>query len=83
VAAALGLRLGGTNRYGDRIEVRPVLGNGRLPEVGDIARAVQLCRQVTVALVTVLLAVEPICVLARRLATAHPPALGPGATKWT
>ncbi len=30
-AAALGLRLGGTNRYGDRVEHRPPLGNGRPP----------------------------------------------------
>jgi cobalamin biosynthesis protein CobD/CbiB len=48
-AAALGLRLGGTNRYGDRVEVRPHLGDGRPAEVDDIARVVQLSRDVTVA----------------------------------
>lgn len=49
-AAALGLRLGGTNRYGDRVEIRPPLGTGRPAEAGDIARAVALSRDVTLAL---------------------------------
>lgn len=49
-ASALGLRLGGTNRYGDRIEVRAPLGGGRSPEPGDVPRAVALARDVTVAL---------------------------------
>ncbi|HEX4868877.1 MAG TPA: adenosylcobinamide-phosphate synthase CbiB [Acidimicrobiales bacterium] len=48
-AAALDLRLGGTNRYGDRVEVRPPLGSGRSPEASDIAGAVRLSRDVTVA----------------------------------
>ena len=50
VPAALGLRLGGENRYGDRVEVRPPLGTGRPAEPPDIARAVDLSRDVTVAL---------------------------------
>jgi adenosylcobinamide-phosphate synthase len=50
-AAALGLRLGGTNRYGSRSELRPPLGDGRPAEPGDIARAVRLSRHVSVALV--------------------------------
>jgi len=45
-AAALGLRLGGTNHYGDRTEVRGPLGHGRAPEPADIARAVRLSRDV-------------------------------------
>jgi adenosylcobinamide-phosphate synthase len=49
-AAALGLRLGGENRYGDRIELRPPLGTGRPAEAGDIARAVTLARDVSLAL---------------------------------
>jgi adenosylcobinamide-phosphate synthase len=49
-AAALGLRLGGENRYGDRVELRPPLGTGRPAERGDIARAVGLSRDVTLAL---------------------------------
>lgn len=46
-AAALGLRLGGESRYGDRVELRPPLGTGRPAEAGDIARAVALSRDVT------------------------------------
>ena len=49
-AAALGLRLGGANRYGDQVEMRPHLGDGRPAEPGDIDRVVQLSRDVTVAL---------------------------------
>lgn len=55
-AAALGLRLGGPNRYGDRVEVRPQLGDGRPAEVDDIARVVRLSRDVTVALGLLLMA---------------------------
>jgi len=45
-AAALGLRLGGLSRYGDRTELRPPLGTGRAAEPADIARAVRLSRDV-------------------------------------
>ena len=45
-AAALGVQLGGENRYGDRVEVRPPLGTGRRPERTDIARAVRLSSDV-------------------------------------
>ena len=55
-AAALGLRLGGPNRYGDRVEVRPYLGDGRPAEVDDIARVVRLSRDVTAALGLLLVA---------------------------
>jgi adenosylcobinamide-phosphate synthase len=50
-AAALGVRLGGTNRYGDRSEVRAPLGNGRAATVADIQRAVRLSEHVSAALV--------------------------------
>lgn len=49
-AAALGLRLGGENRYGDRVELRPPLGTGRPAEAADIARAIALSRHVSLAL---------------------------------
>lgn len=55
-AAALGVRLGGTNRYGDRVEHRPRLGLGRAPEPADIRAAVGLSRDVTLALVVLLVA---------------------------
>jgi adenosylcobinamide-phosphate synthase len=53
-AAALGLRLGGANRYGDAMESRPILGWGRAPGRHDIAAAVDLSRDVTWLLVGVL-----------------------------
>jgi adenosylcobinamide-phosphate synthase len=45
-AGALGVRLGGANSYGGRLEVRPELGDGRKPEAGDVRRAVLLGRVV-------------------------------------
>ncbi|HXW80124.1 MAG TPA: adenosylcobinamide-phosphate synthase CbiB [Acidimicrobiales bacterium] len=53
-AAALGIRLGGTNRYGERTEVRPQLGWGRGARLDDIAQAVRLSRDVGTALAAVL-----------------------------
>ncbi|MBW3574521.1 MAG: cobalamin biosynthesis protein [Actinobacteria bacterium] len=50
-AAALGLSLGGTNRYGDRFERRPTLGAGPAPGPGDIGRSVRLSLDVGAALV--------------------------------
>lgn len=49
-AAALGVRLGGTVRYGTRVEDRPRLGTGRPVEPADIAPAVRLTRDITLAL---------------------------------
>jgi adenosylcobinamide-phosphate synthase len=48
-AAALGVRLGGTNVYAGVTETRPHLGEGRAPEPEDIRRAVALSRAVTVS----------------------------------
>ena len=45
-AGALGVRLGGTNRYGARTEHRPVLGDGRPAEPADVPRATALARRV-------------------------------------
>ena len=51
-AAALGVRLGGTNSYRGAVEDRPLLGplGGRVPEVRDIGGAVRCSQHVTVAL---------------------------------
>jgi adenosylcobinamide-phosphate synthase len=46
LAGALGLRLGGRNVYGSRVEDRPTLGDGRPPAGGDIRSAVRLSRAV-------------------------------------
>jgi adenosylcobinamide-phosphate synthase len=48
-AGALGLRLGGQNRYGDQVQDRGFLGDGRAPVPGDIGRAVALADRVGVA----------------------------------
>jgi adenosylcobinamide-phosphate synthase len=45
-AGALGLRLGGTNRYEGREDVRPTLGEGRPPGAADVAAAARLARDV-------------------------------------
>lgn len=48
-AGALGVRLGGDNRYGDRVERRPPLGDGAPPGPDDVERAVRLCELVGLA----------------------------------
>ena len=46
-AGALGIRLGGTNRYyGSRLEHRSVMGDGRAVRPEDIGRAARLARRV-------------------------------------
>jgi adenosylcobinamide-phosphate synthase len=57
-AAALGVTLGGVNRYGDEVEDRGTLGDGRSPTPADIAGAVRLRRQATAVVALVLLAVD-------------------------
>ncbi|MEA2932557.1 MAG: adenosylcobinamide-phosphate synthase [Actinomycetota bacterium] len=56
-AAALGVRLGGTNRYGDRVEHRAGLGDGPPPARPDVHRAVRLSGDVTLALAGALAAI--------------------------
>ncbi len=45
-AGALGLRLGGVNRYGDDVEDRGFLGDGPAPGTSDVLRAVRLADRV-------------------------------------
>jgi adenosylcobinamide-phosphate synthase len=45
-AGALGVRLGGPTQYAHELEIRPSLGDGRTPQVEDLARAVRLSRAV-------------------------------------
>jgi adenosylcobinamide-phosphate synthase len=49
LAGALGLRLGGRNVYGARMEDRPLLGDGRPPDPADVGRAVRLSTAVWTA----------------------------------
>jgi adenosylcobinamide-phosphate synthase len=53
-AAALSVELGGTLRYGDRVEHRPRLGVGPRPCVRDIDRAIALASHVELALAAIL-----------------------------
>ncbi len=48
-AGALGLRLGGPLAYDGRVELRPVLGDGRAPVIADIRRANRLSSRVGAA----------------------------------
>ncbi|MGA2306714.1 MAG: adenosylcobinamide-phosphate synthase CbiB [Acidimicrobiales bacterium] len=59
-AAALGVRLGGVNTYGGRIERRAQLGRGRAPQAPDIGAAAALCRDVTWGLIAALLALAAV-----------------------
>ncbi|CAI9404006.1 cobalamin biosynthesis protein [Nocardioides sp. T2.26MG-1] len=45
-AGSLGITLGGTNRYGDRVEHRPTMGPGRPVTPGDIPRGTNLAQPV-------------------------------------
>jgi adenosylcobinamide-phosphate synthase len=45
-AGVLGVRLGGPTRYPHGLEIRPTLGDGPAPSVGDLRRAVRLSRLV-------------------------------------
>ncbi|MGH8901117.1 MAG: cobalamin biosynthesis protein [Egibacteraceae bacterium] len=52
-AGALGVRLGGTNRYRERIEVQGPFGDGPAPAPGDVRRAIRLSTTVGIAALTV------------------------------
>lgn len=47
-AGSLGLRLGGSNRYGGHVEHRAVMGEGRAPTYHDIPRSTRLAGRVGV-----------------------------------
>lgn len=52
-AGALGIQLGGPTRYAHELEIRPLLGTGSPPDIGDLRRAVTLSRAVQAATVVV------------------------------
>jgi adenosylcobinamide-phosphate synthase len=60
-AGALGIRLGGTNVYGDRVEHRAEMGDGRPARAADIQRAVRLADAVGIGatLVSAWIAARP------------------------
>ena len=55
-AGVFGVQLGGTNRYGDRVENRPIIGEGPRAGVDTVRRSVRLSRLVGAA-------VLPLCAL--------------------
>ena len=85
-AAALGVRLGGgANRYGEVVEVRPCLGDGRAPGRADVHAAVALSRDVTWVLAGLLAAGGGLALAAAHRsrpagAGTRVPALPPGAS---
>lgn len=66
-AGALGVRLGGANDYGGRVEHRPELGDGPGPAVADIPRSVRLARAVSYASVGLAVATRLAGARARRV----------------
>lgn len=63
-AGALGIRLGGPTQYAHELEIRPTLGDGRVPDVDDLTRAVRLSRAVQA--LAALVAVSAACRSGRR-----------------
>lgn len=57
MAGALGVRLGGTLQYGDRIEHRPTLGDGARPTPADARRAINVASRAELAFGAGLMAV--------------------------
>ena len=68
-AGSLGLTLGGTNYYGGVAREGPTLGVGRLPEPGDIARAVRLMRRACGLVLLVFVGIAVVAHLVRPKAT--------------
>ncbi|MGV0814570.1 cobalamin biosynthesis protein [Mycolicibacterium boenickei] len=65
-AGALGVRLGGPTQYAHQLEIRPTLGDGRIPEVADVARAVRLSRAVQAGAAVVAVVLSGACRSGRR-----------------
>jgi adenosylcobinamide-phosphate synthase len=63
-AGALGVQLGGPTQYAHQLEIRPTLGEGRVPGVDDLRRAVRLSRAVQLA--SAVTAVSAACRSGRR-----------------
>jgi adenosylcobinamide-phosphate synthase len=65
-AGALGVQLGGPTQYAHQLEIRPSLGDGRAPEVADVARAVRLSRAVQGAAALLAVGLSAACRSGRR-----------------
>jgi adenosylcobinamide-phosphate synthase len=74
-AGALGIRLGGTNRYyGSRLEHRAIMGDGRAVRPEDIVRAARLARRV--GIIGAVVSASAALLAARRTAGRHAIASG-------
>jgi adenosylcobinamide-phosphate synthase len=60
-AGALDVRLGGPTRYAHRTELRPTLGDGRVPEVADLSGSVTLSLAVQALAAVAAVAVSAAC----------------------
>jgi adenosylcobinamide-phosphate synthase len=67
-AGALHVTLGGPTDYGDRVEFRPLLGDGPPPTPADVARATALSRDVSLALAGALTVAASVAATAHRRA---------------
>jgi adenosylcobinamide-phosphate synthase len=65
-AGALGVRLGGPTQYAHELEIRPTLGDGRIPEVADVGRAVRLSRAVQLTAAALAVPLSAACRSGRR-----------------
>jgi len=65
-AGALGVRLGGPTQYAHRLEMRPTLGDGRIPEPADLRASVRLSRAVQAVAAVCAVGVSSACRSGRR-----------------
>jgi adenosylcobinamide-phosphate synthase len=65
-AGALGVRLGGPTQYAHRLEMRPTLGDGPIPEPADLRAGVRLSRAVQLLAAMSAVAVSAACRSGRR-----------------
>jgi len=65
-AGALGVRLGGPTQYAHRLEIRPTLGDGRLPDPADLHASVRLSRAVQTLAAVCAIGVSAACRTGRR-----------------
>ncbi|MBV9515889.1 MAG: cobalamin biosynthesis protein [Mycobacteriaceae bacterium] len=71
-AGALGVRLGGPTRYPHGLEIRPDLGDGAAPTIGDLRRAVRLSRVVQTVAAAAAVVCSPLSVCDRSGRRASP-----------
>jgi adenosylcobinamide-phosphate synthase len=65
-AGALGVALGGPTQYAHRLEMRPTLGDGRVPEPADLRASVRLSRAVQAVAAVCAVGVSSACRSGRR-----------------